>query len=128
MTRRYPENRRQNQERFDLLGRARREPDDWAGGDRRKGGVKPTQALVRNCGNQSLRCQGGSPSGDNHEARVPMRSTAIRRSDEGAVMGPEQRDRIRWLPSRDNWKQEDAMKATDKPFSEERRVYLMGAV
>ena len=45
-----------------------------------------------------------------------MRSTAIRRSDEGAVMGPEQRDRIRWLPSRDNWKQEDAMNATDKPF------------
>ena len=57
-----------------------------------------------------------------------MRSTAIRRSDEGAVMGPEQRDRIRWLPSRDNWKREDAMNATDKPFSEERRVYLMGAV
>ena len=52
----------------------------------------------------------------------------IRRSDEGAVMGPEQRDRIRWLPSRDNWKQEDAMNATDKPFNDEWRVYLMGAV
>jgi hypothetical protein len=57
-----------------------------------------------------------------------MRSTAIRRSDEGAVMGLEQRDRIRWLPSRDNWKQEDAMNATDKPLNDERRVYLMGAV
>ena len=52
----------------------------------------------------------------------------IRRSDEGAVMGLEQRDRIRWLPSRDNWKQEDAMNATDKPSNDERRVYLMGAV
>src|SRR3954451_19321340 len=30
-TRRYPENRRQNQERFDLLGQACRKPDDWAG-------------------------------------------------------------------------------------------------
>jgi hypothetical protein len=43
-------------------------------------------------------------------------------------MGPEQRDRIRWVPSRDNWKQEDAMNATDKPFNDEWRVYLMGAV
>jgi len=32
-------------------------------------------ALVWNCGNQSLRWQGRSPSGTNHEARVPMRST-----------------------------------------------------
>ena len=45
-----------------------------------------------------------------------------------SVMGLEQRDRIRWLPSRDNWKQEDAMNATDKPFNNEWRVYLMGAV
>src|SRR4051794_38579227 len=28
-----------------------------------------------NCGNLSLRCQGRSPSGDHHEASVPMRST-----------------------------------------------------
>ena len=57
-----------------------------------------------------------------------MRSTAIRRSDEGAVMGLEQRDRIRWLHSQDNWKQEDAMNATDKPLNDEWRVCLMGAV
>ena len=43
-------------------------------------------------------------------------------------MGLEQRDRIRWLHSQDNWKQEDAMNATDKPLNDERRVYLMGAV
>src|SRR3954469_4069413 len=74
-TRRYPENRRQNQERFDLLGPACREPDDWAGGDRRIGGVTPTQAFAWHCGNQSLRWQGRSSSGENREARVPRRST-----------------------------------------------------
>src|ERR1700710_132184 len=80
MTRRYPENRRQNQERFDLLGPARREPDDWAGGGRRIGGVTPAQAFARNCGNQSLRWQGRSSSGENREARVPKRSTGTDRS------------------------------------------------
>ena len=38
-------------------------PDYWAGGDRRKGGVNLTQAFKRNCGNQSLQCQGRSASG-----------------------------------------------------------------
>src|SRR5271165_1959578 len=76
-TRRYPENRRQNQERFDLLGPACREPDDWAGGDRRIGGVTPTQAFARNCGNQSLRWQGRSSSGENREARRNVSTTLI---------------------------------------------------
>ena len=31
----------------------------------------------------------------------------IRRSDEGAVMGLEQRGRVRWSYDRNNWKQED---------------------
>src|SRR4051812_33543538 len=79
-TRRYPENRRQNQGRFDLLGPACREPDDWAGGDRRMGGVTPTQAFARNCRNQSLRWQGRSTSGQHREARVPRRSTGADRS------------------------------------------------
>lgn len=57
--RRFPERRRQNQGRFDLLGPACREPDDWTGGDRRTGGVTPTQAFVRNRRNQSLRCRRG---------------------------------------------------------------------
>jgi hypothetical protein len=74
-TRRYPENRRQNQGRLDLLGPACREPDDWAGGDRRIGGVTPSQASAWNCRNQSLRCKGRSTSGDNRKARVPRRST-----------------------------------------------------
>src|SRR5260370_21228605 len=60
MTRRNPETCRQNQGQFDLLGQACRKPDYWAGGDRRKGGVKLIQALVWNCGNQSFRCKGRS--------------------------------------------------------------------
>ena len=79
MTRRYPENCRQNQGRFHLLGPACRRPGYWASGGRRIGGVKLIQASVRNCGNQSLRCQGRSTSGRNHEARVPMRSTGTDR-------------------------------------------------
>src|SRR4051812_28153540 len=78
-TRRYPENRRQNRERFHLPGPVRRKPDDWAGGDRRIGGVTPTQAFARNCGNRSLRWQGRSSSGENREARVPRRSTGTDR-------------------------------------------------
>jgi predicted transposase YbfD/YdcC len=80
MTRRYPETCRQNQGRLYLLGQACRTPDYWASGGRRIGGVKLIQASVWNCGNQSLRCQGRSPSGRNHEARVPMRSTGTDRS------------------------------------------------
>ena len=79
MTRRYPKTCRQNQGRFYLLGPACRRPDYWASDGRRIGGVKLIQASVRNCGNQSLRCQGRSPSGTNHKARVPMRSTGADR-------------------------------------------------
>lgn len=79
MTRRDSETCRQNQERFYLLGRACRTPDYRACGDRRIGGVKPIQASVRNCGNQSFRCKGRSTSGDNHEASVPKRSTGADR-------------------------------------------------
>src|SRR5271169_430809 len=50
-------------------------PDDGAGGDRRIGGAKLIRALGRNCGNLSLRWQGRSPSSNNREASVPMRST-----------------------------------------------------
>lgn len=79
LTRRNPETCRQNQGRFYLLGQACRAPDYWASGGRRIGGVKLIQASVWNCGNQSFRCQGRSPSGRNHEARVPMRSTGTDR-------------------------------------------------
>src|ERR1039457_5013178 len=62
-----------------LLGQVRWVPDDGADGDRRRGGVKRMQAVARNCRNQSLCCQGRSPSGENREASVPMRSTGADR-------------------------------------------------
>ena len=79
MTHRYLSKCRQNQGRLHLLGQACRAPDDWASGGRCRGGVKLIQAFVRNCGNQSLRCQGRSTSGKHHEARVPMRGTGTDR-------------------------------------------------
>ena len=82
MTRRKPQICRQNQGRFYLLGPVCQRPDYWAGGDRRIGGVKLIQAAVRNCGNQSFRCEGRSTSGRSHEASVPKRSTGTDRSVE----------------------------------------------
>ena len=79
MTHRYLSKCRQNQGRFQFLGQACRRPEDWASGGRCRGGVKLIQVFVRNCGNQSLRCQGRSTSGNHQEARVPMRSTAADR-------------------------------------------------
>ena len=79
MTRRKPQICRQNQGRFYLLGPVCQRPDYWAGGDRRIGGVKLIQAAVRNCGNQSFRCEGRSTSGRSHEASVPKRSTGTDR-------------------------------------------------
>ena len=79
MTRRNGVKRRQNQGCQVALGQACQEPGDWASGDRRGGGVNRVQASVRNCRNQSLRCEGRSPSGQNHEARVPMRGTGTDR-------------------------------------------------
>ena len=79
LTRRNPETCRRNQGRFYLLGSVRRILGYWAGGDRRIGGVKLIRALVRNCGNQSFRCQGRSTSGIHREASVPMRSTGTDR-------------------------------------------------
>ena len=79
MTHRYLSKCRQNQGRLQLLGQACWVPDDWASGGRCRGGVKLIQAFVRNCGNQSLRCQGRSTSGDHHEASVPKWSTGADR-------------------------------------------------
>ena len=79
MTRRNPQICRQNQGRFYLLGSASRGHGYWAGDDRRIGGVTLIRALVRNCGNQSFRCQGRSTNGIHREARVPMRNTGTDR-------------------------------------------------
>jgi hypothetical protein len=85
MTRRNPEICRQNQRRFYLLRRVCRVLGDWAGGDRRIGGVTLIWAFVRNCGNQSFRCKGRSASGIHREARVPKRNTGTDRPV-GALM------------------------------------------
>jgi hypothetical protein len=39
-------------------GTSRWEPDDWAGGSRRIGGVSPTQAFMWNCRNQAIDAKG----------------------------------------------------------------------
>ena len=57
-TRRYEHKRRLNQERFVILGQACQVPDDRAGGDRRRGGVRRTQAFMRNCRNQAPDAKG----------------------------------------------------------------------
>ena len=75
LKRRDPETCRQNQRLLDPLGSVRRTPGYGADGDRRIGGASLIRALLGNCGNLSLRCQGRSPSGDHHKASVPMRST-----------------------------------------------------
>ena len=67
------------------------------------------QAMAWNCRNQSLRCQGRSPSGDNREASVPMRRTGADRFvvARRPAMGLEQRNRVRWSCDCHNWRQEE---------------------
>jgi len=62
------------------------------------------RAIARNCRNQSFRCQGRSTSGENHEARVPMRSTgadcsvlATKRGNAGRAKGAGHSRRDRWV-------------------------------
>ena len=79
MTRRKPCKSCQNQGRLFPLRQAHRDLGYWMGGSRRIGGVTLIWALMRNCGNQSFRCQGRSSSGRSREARVPKRSTGTDR-------------------------------------------------
>ena len=97
-TRRYEFKRRRNQDCFVILGQVRRVPDDWVDGDRRRGGVSRIQAFTRNCRNQAPDAKGEAqaekPQGESTDAGDW--GGPIRMSVEGSVMGPEQRDRIRW--------------------------------
>ena len=72
-------------------------PGDWAGGDRRRGGVSRIQAFARNCRNQC-----SDEKGEAQAAQTARRDTEaeawggpIRKSVEGSVMELEQRDRIK---------------------------------
>jgi hypothetical protein len=57
---------RQNQRRESPLGQVCRVPDDWADGDRRKGGMNRMQAFARNC-----RRPGALMSREKHKRRKP---------------------------------------------------------
>jgi len=62
----------------------------------------------------------GLPRGESTEAE--HWGGPIRTSDEGSVMGPEQRGRVRRLHHRGNWRQEDPVRAADKPFSIDKKL------
>ena len=96
-TRRYELKCRRNQDRFVILGRARRVPDDWAGGDRRRGGVSWTQAFAWNCGTRPLmrREKPKRKKTARRDYRCRGLGGSIWTSVDGPVMGPEQRDRVR---------------------------------
>ena len=72
-------------------------PDDWAGGDRRREGVKRMQAIARNCRNQSpmLREKSKQPKLRGESTEAEYWGGPTRTSDEGPVMGLEQRGRVR---------------------------------
>jgi hypothetical protein len=78
-TRRYELKRRQNQDRFVILGQARQTPDDWVGGDRRRGGVSRTQAFAWNCRNQALDAKGEAQAAQT--ARREYRCKGLGRTD-----------------------------------------------
>ena len=61
------------------LGGIRQVPDDWAGGDRRREGVKRMQAIVRNCRNQCCDAKGEVQAAKT--ARREYRSGALGRTD-----------------------------------------------
>lgn len=79
MTRRYDDKGRRNQGRDNLLGQVRQEPEDWAGGDRRRGGVSRTQAFARNCRNQAPDAKGEAQAAET--ARREYRSRGLGRID-----------------------------------------------
>ena len=57
----------------------RQEPDDWAGDDRRREGVKRMQAIVRNCRNQCSDVKGEVQAAKT--ARREYRGGALGRTD-----------------------------------------------
>jgi len=88
--------RRQNQRREPPLGQVCEVPDDCTDGDRRGGGVSRMLAFARNC-----RRPGALMAREKHKRRTPRGESTeaehwdgpISRSDEGPVIGLEQRDR-----------------------------------
>src|SRR5215471_6472563 len=101
--------------RVSHLGQTRKVPDDWAGGGRRREGVTRMQAIARNCRNQSpmRREKRKRPKPRGESTNAEHWGGPTRTSEEGSVMGLEQRGRVRRLHERNNWKQDD-LDACDK--------------
>ena len=74
-----------------FLGKVCQVPDDWADGDRRRGGVSRMQAFAWNCRNQSSDGKGEAQATKiaRREYRKQSRGGPIRISNEGPVMGLE---------------------------------------
>jgi hypothetical protein len=77
-------------------GSAWRVPVYWPCGVRHRGSAILVQALMWNCGNLRLRCQGKgtSPKGEADSTNAQPRGGATRSSDEAAVMAVEPRGRV----------------------------------
>ena len=77
-------------------GSAWRVPVYWPCGVRHRGSAISIQALVWNCGNLRLRCEGKGTSrrGEADNTDAQSRGGATRSSAEGAVMALERRGRV----------------------------------
>jgi hypothetical protein len=84
------------------LGSAWREPAYWPCGVRHRGSVSLVRALVRNCGNLRLRCEGKGTSrrGKADSTDAQPRDGATCSSVETAVTAVERRGRVigSWMP------------------------------
>ena len=88
---------RQNQRRLIPLGQVCREPDYWADGGRRIGGVKRIQAFAWNCGNQALDAKGEAQATTiaRQDTEAKAWGGATCSSVEGSVTELERRGRIK---------------------------------
>lgn len=109
LMRRKAKNCRKNQSQFEPLGQAYRVPDSWVGGDRRKGGVNLTRALMRNCGNQNSDAKGEEQvvEATRREYRCGALGQINSFERRRPVMRSEQRGWVKQLHSKFNWQQEE---------------------
>jgi hypothetical protein len=61
-------------------------PDDWAGGDRRRGGVSRTQAFAWNCRNQAPDAKGEAQAKKPRGESIPMQGSGADRSVEALMV------------------------------------------
>jgi len=87
------------------------------------------QAIARNCRNQSpmLREKSKQPKLRGKSTEAEHWGGPTRRSNEGPVMGLEQRGRVRRSQDRNNWKQDD-LDACDKQAISDRKAFGVRSV